>query len=163
MNASCLPQQYLKVGVKPGDSRNETGQQPERNRAATGMKPGSNRNEAGQHPEWARSWLGVARSSWAPLAARMVTVTTRSLCGHHAVTTRSQRGHDAITTRSGHNTVTTRYTATTYHGHNTITRRSRRRITRLLRRLRRVYLVFLTLFKTCILKILIFLSCYWCG
>ena len=131
--------------------RSQTGRFPERNRAATGMKPGSNRNEAGQHPEWARSWLGVARSSWAPLgAARMVT--TRSLRGHHAVTTRSQRGHDAITTRSGHNTVTTRYTATTYHGHNTITRRSRRGITRLLRRLRRVYLVFLTLFKTCILK-----------
>ena len=36
-NASCLPQQCLKVGVKPGDSRNETGQQPERNRAATGI------------------------------------------------------------------------------------------------------------------------------
>ena len=130
------------------------------------MKPGSNRNEAGQHPEWARSWLGVARSSWAPLgAARMVT--TRSLRGHHAVTTQSQRGHDAdaVTTRSRRGQVTTRLrrdhnTATTYHGHNTITRRSRRGITRLLRRLRRVYLVFLTLLKTCILKILIFLSCF---
>ena len=46
-NALCLPQQCLKVRVKPGDSRNETGQQPERNRAATGMKPGSTRNGLG--------------------------------------------------------------------------------------------------------------------
>ena len=95
-----------KIGVKPGDSRNETGQQPERNRAATGMKPGSNRNEAGQHPEWARSWLGVARSSWAPLgAARMVT--TR---GHNAVTmrTRSQRDHDAVRSQHGYDAITTR-------------------------------------------------------
>ena len=30
-----------KIGVKPSDSRNETGQQPERNRATTGMKPSS--------------------------------------------------------------------------------------------------------------------------
>ena len=81
--------------------------------------------------------------------------------------TGSQLGHDAdaVTTRSRRGQVTTRLrrdhnTATTYHGHNTITRRSRRGITRLLRRLRRVYLVFLTLFKTCILKILIFLSCF---
>ena len=30
-----------KIGVKPGDSRNETGQQPERNRATTGMMASS--------------------------------------------------------------------------------------------------------------------------
>ena len=134
------------------------------------MKPGSNRNEAGQHPEWARSWLGVARSSWAPLgAARMVT--TRSLRGHHAVTTQSQRGHDAdaVTTRSRRGQVTTRLrrdhnTATTYHGHNTITRRSRRGITRHNAVTPAVTTclssVSITLLKTCILKILIFLSCF---
>ena len=99
-------------GMKPGSNR-------KRNRAAIGTKPGSNRNEAGQHPEWARSWLGVARSSWAPLgAARMVT--TRSLRGHHAVTTRSQRGHDAdaVTTRSRRGQVTTRFPTRSQHGHN---------------------------------------------
>ena len=79
----------------------ETGQQPERNRAATGMKPGS--------PEWARSWLGVVRSSWTPLEGRMVTaVTTRSPRGHYAVTMQSQRDHDAVKSQHGYD-ITTRH------------------------------------------------------
>ena len=54
-----------KIGVKPGDSRNETGQQPERNRATTVMKPSS---------------LGKQLRS-------IFLVTTWSLRGHYKVTT----------------------------------------------------------------------------
>ena len=98
-----------KIGVKPGDSRNETGQQPERNRAATGMKP-SIYGKKGLLDQGAKQ---VRNDQKRPLGARE---TSRSLRGHYAVTTRSLRslrghyGHYAVTTRSlrGHYTVTTR-------------------------------------------------------
>ena len=98
-----------KIGVKPGDSRNETGQQPERNRAATGMKP-SIYGKKGLLDQGAKQ---VRNDQKRPLGARE---TSRSLRGYYAVTTRSLRslrghyGHYAVTTRSlrGHYTVTTR-------------------------------------------------------
>ena len=83
-------------------------------------------------------------------------VTTRSLRGHHAVTTRSQRDHDAVRSQHGYDAIKSHNIPWSHHDHEVITTRH----TRLLRRLRRVYLVFLTLSKTCILKILIFLSCF---
>ena len=97
-----------KIGVKPGDSRNETGQQPERNRAATGMKP-SIYGKKGLLDQGAKQ---VRNDQKRPLGARE---TSRSLRGHYAVTTvttrslRSLRGHYAVTTRSlhGHYAVTT--------------------------------------------------------
>ena len=95
-----------KIGVKPGDSRNETGQQPERNRAATGMKP-SIYGKKGLLDQGAKQ---VRNDQKRPLGARE---TSRSLRGHYAVTTQSLRGHYAVTTRSlrslrGHHADTTR-------------------------------------------------------
>ena len=90
-NASCLPQQCLKIGVKPGDSRNETGQQPERNRAAPGMGDRSSSEKLGS--ELARSsseFLGATRSS----SDGHYTITTQSR--HYTVTTWSLRGHYAL-------------------------------------------------------------------
>ena len=104
-HASYLPQQCLKVGVKPGDSRNETGQQPERNRAATGMKP-SIYGKKGLLDQGAKQ---VRNDQKRPLGARETSRSLRSLrghYGHYAVTTvttrslRSLRGHHADTTRS---------------------------------------------------------------
>ena len=78
-----MPQQCLKIGVKPGDSRNETGQHPEWARCdrSSSEKLGS---------ELARSsseFLGAIRSS----SDGHYTVTTQSLHGHYVVTTRSLR------------------------------------------------------------------------
>ena len=131
----------LKIGVKPGDSRNETGQQPERNRAATGMKP-SSRNEVGRHPEMIRRcsehlgyYVVAAQSHVVMLKNSFMNGSSfeRNGCenevGWHpdldskavsssqrdfAVTTWSLRGHYAVTT------VTTR-SLRGHYGHYAVT------------------------------------------
>ena len=86
--ASCLPQQCLKIGVKPGDP---------------GMKPGSNRNETGQHPEWARcdrSGSAKLGSELARSSSEFSGATRSSSDGPYTGTTQSLHGHYVVTTRS---------------------------------------------------------------